>query len=122
MVYRFLPDRFDHRRSTMEVLFLRPKPADGGNVETAEMQILRDEQSFTEAKGMDPGFGAILDQDTTNLMLQQEGLEAASKKSLTLGNYQEIRIRHCERSTDRYMAMPPLEVDWRTQQKCGRHT
>jgi phenylpropionate dioxygenase-like ring-hydroxylating dioxygenase large terminal subunit len=122
MVYRFLPDRFDHRKSTMEVLFLRPKPADGSHVETAEMQMLRDDQSFTEAEGMDPGFGAILDQDTDNLMLQQEGLEAASKKSLTLGNFQEIRIRHCERSTDRYMAMPPLEVDWRTQQKCGRHS
>ena len=68
-----------------------------------------------------PGFGGILDQDTENLLLQQEGLEAASKKTLTLGNYQEIRIRHCERSLDRYMAMPPLDVDWRTQQKCGRH-
>lgn len=120
MVYRFLPDRNDHRKSTMEVLFLRPKPADGSYFETAEMQVLRDDQSFTEAKGMDPGFGAILDQDTDNLLLQQEGLEAASKKSLTLGNYQEIRIRHCERALDRYMAMPPLETDWREQQKCGR--
>ena len=85
------------------------------------MQLLDDDQPFTEAEGMDPGFGNILDQDTDNLLLQQEGLEAASKKSLTLGNYQEIRIRHCARATDRYMAMPPLDVDWRTQQKCGRH-
>ncbi len=121
MVYRFLPDRYDHRKSTMEVLFLRPKPADGSQFETAEMQVLRDDQSFTETENMAPGFGGILDQDTENLLLQQEGLEAASKKSLTLGNYQEIRIRHCERSLDRYMAMPPLEVDWRTQQKCGKH-
>jgi len=121
MVYRFLPDRHDHRKSTMEVLFLRPKPTDGSHYETAEMQVLRDDQSFTEADEMAPGFGGILDQDTDNLLLQQEGLEAASKKSLTLGNYQEIRIRHCERSLDRYMAMPPLDVDWRTQQKCGRH-
>jgi len=85
------------------------------------MQVLRDDQSFTETENMAPGFGGILDQDTENLLLQQEGLEAASKKSLTLGNYQEIRIRHCERSLDRYMAMPPLQVDWRTQQKCGKH-
>jgi len=121
MVYRFLPDRHDHRKSTMEVLFLRPKPTDGSHFETAEMQVLRDDQSFTETVDMAPGFGGILDQDTENLLLQQEGLEAASKKTLTLGNYQEIRIRHCERSLDRYMAMPPLDVDWRTQQKCGRH-
>lgn len=121
MVYRFLPDRFDHRKSTMEVLFLKPKPTDGSPYETSEMIELRDEQSFTEAEGMDPGFGGILDQDTGNLMLQQEGLEAASKKSLTLGNYQEVRIRHCAQSSDRYMAMPPLNVDWREQQKCGKH-
>lgn len=122
MVYRFLPDRDDHRKSTMEVLFLRPKPIDGSAFETAEMQVLRDDQSFREAAGMDAGFGGILDQDTDNLLLQQEGLEAASKKSLTLGNYQEIRIRHCERALDRYIAMPPLETDWRKQQKCGRRS
>jgi hypothetical protein len=121
MVYRFLPDRFDHRKSTMEVLFLKPKPTDGSAYETAEMEVLRDEQSFCEAEGMNAGFGGILDQDTGNLMLQQEGLEAASKKTLTLGNYQEVRIRHCARSSDRYMAMPPLQVDWREQQKCGKH-
>jgi hypothetical protein len=120
MVYRFRPDPRDHRKSFFEVLFLRPKPTAGSAYETAEIVELSDEQSFTEAAGMDAGFGQILDQDTENLFLQQEGLEAASKKSLTLGNYQEIRIRHFEQAIDKYVTMPPLEVDWRTQQKCGR--
>ena len=57
---------------------------------------------------MDPGFGKILDQDTDNLFAQQEGIEASAKPGLTLGDYQEIRIRHFERGIDRYMAMPPL--------------
>ena len=39
MVYRFLPDRHDHRKSTMEVLFLRPKPTDGRRFETATSPI-----------------------------------------------------------------------------------
>ena len=52
---------------------------------------------------MDPGFGAILDQDTDNLILQQEGLEASIKPGLTLGNYQEIRVRHFERAVDKYV-------------------
>jgi hypothetical protein len=64
---------------------------------------LDDDQSFTEAEGMDPGFGAILDQDTDNLLLQQEGLEASAKPGITLGNYQEIRIRHFERAIDKYL-------------------
>jgi hypothetical protein len=29
MVYRFRPDRDDHRKSIYEVLFLRPLPVDG---------------------------------------------------------------------------------------------
>jgi hypothetical protein len=52
---------------------------------------------------MDPGFGAILDQDTENLVLQQAGLEASAKPGITLGNYQEIRVRHFERAVDRYV-------------------
>jgi hypothetical protein len=78
---------------------VRPTPA--------EPIVLTLEQSFKDAEGMDAGFGGILDQDTDNLFLQQEGLEASAKHGLTLGNYQEIRIRHFEQAVDKYMAMPP---------------
>jgi nitrite reductase/ring-hydroxylating ferredoxin subunit len=103
MVYRFRPDRHDHRKCLYEVLFLRPVPVDGKRPFPAEPIHLEDHQSFTEAQGMDPGFGAILDQDTENLILQQEGLEASAKRGLTLGNYQEIRVRHFERAIDKYV-------------------
>lgn len=104
MVYRFRPDPRDHRKSIYEVLFLRPVPKDGKRPMPAEPIFLADHQSFKEAEGMDPGFGAILDQDTDNLILQQEGLEASAKQGITLGNYQEIRVRHFERAVDRYVA------------------
>jgi hypothetical protein len=107
MVYRFRPDPKDHRRCIYEVLFLRPVPKDG-RPEPAPVTLLRDDQSFCEAPGMDPGFGKILDQDTDNLFAQQEGLEASAKPGITLGDYQEIRVRHFERAIDKYMAMPPL--------------
>jgi nitrite reductase/ring-hydroxylating ferredoxin subunit len=103
MVYRFRPDRDDHRKSIYEVFFLRPLPVDGIRPEPVETVYLDDDQSFTEAEGMDPGFGAILDQDTDNLLLQQEGLEASAKPGITLGNYQEIRVRHFERAIDKYL-------------------
>ena len=107
MVYRFRPDPRDHRKCIYEVLFLRPVPVDGNRPMPAEPVHLADNQSFTEAEGMDPGFGAILDQDTDNLFLQQEGLEASAKKGLTLGNYQEIRVRHFESAVDRYVVRQP---------------
>jgi nitrite reductase/ring-hydroxylating ferredoxin subunit len=107
MVYRFRPDPRDHRMCIYEVMFLRPVPVDGKRPEPAEPIYLSDKQSFTEAEGMDPGFGAILDQDTNNLFMQQEGLEASAKRGITLGNYQEIRVRNFEKTIDKYLAMPP---------------
>jgi nitrite reductase/ring-hydroxylating ferredoxin subunit len=103
MVYRFRPDPKDHRSSLYEVFFLRPVPKDGKRPFPAEPIRLADHQSFTEAEGMPAGFGTILDQDTENLILQQEGLEASAKQGLTLANYQEIRIRHFERAVDKYV-------------------
>ena len=107
MAYRFRPNPKDHRESLYECFFLLPKPKDGSVPETAEVVVLKHGQSFKEAAGMDPGFGAILDQDTDNLTMQQEGLEASAKHGLTLGNYQEIRVRHFEQAVDKYMAMEP---------------
>ena len=116
MVYRFRPDPRDHRACLYEVLFLRPVPPGGRRPDPAEPIHLEPHQSFTEAEGMDPGFGAILDQDTDNLTLQQEGIEASAKPGLTLGNYQEIRVRHFEKAVEKYMAMEPKRPDWRRSQ------
>lgn len=103
MVYRFRPVKGDHRKCLYEVFFLRPVPKEGERPEPACQVHLEEHQSFCEAEGMDPGFGAILDQDTENLLLEQEGLEASAKTGLTLGNYQEIRIRHFERTVEKYL-------------------
>src|SRR3546814_11348513 len=86
-----------------EVLFLRPVAKDGVRPMPAEPIQLEDHQSFKEAEGMDPGFGAILDQDTDNLVMQQQGLEASARSGLTLGNYQEIRVRHFENAVSKYV-------------------
>jgi nitrite reductase/ring-hydroxylating ferredoxin subunit len=117
MIYRFRPDARDHRRCIYEVMFMRPVPKDAPHPMPAEVEILTDEQSFTEAEGMDPGFGKILDQDTDNLAAQQEGLEASAKPGITLANYQEVRIRHFEQAVDKYMAMPSVTSDWQRLQR-----
>lgn len=103
MVYRFRPVVDDHRKCLYEVFFLRPLPKDGSRPEPASESRVGDHESFKEGEGMDPGFGDILDQDTENLLLQQEGLEASAKSGITLGNYQEIRVRHFNRAVDKYV-------------------
>jgi nitrite reductase/ring-hydroxylating ferredoxin subunit len=106
MAYRFRP--VGHRETQFEIFFLRPVPKDGVRPEPADPEYLTKEQSFTESKSMDPGFGRIMDQDTGNLSLQQEGLETSAKGTLTLGNYQEIRVRNFERTIEKYMTRKPL--------------
>ena len=54
-----------------------------------------------------------------HLYAQQEGLEASAKPGITLGDYQEIRVRHFEQAVDKYMAMEPKLPDWtRLQRDC----
>lgn len=45
----------------------------------------------------------MLDHDTDNVGLQQEGAAASAKRGLTLGDYQEIRIGQFERAIDKYV-------------------
>jgi hypothetical protein len=106
MVYRFRPVKGDHRKCVFELIFLRPVPANGRRPEPAEPVIVAPDQSFGSVPGMDPGFGVVFDQDTDNLKLQQEGIEASARKGETLGNYQEIRLRHFNRTLDKYMSKP----------------
>jgi hypothetical protein len=102
-VYRYRPagDRPD--RSLFEILILRPIPGDMPRPEPADVYRLGIDDSFTTVPGIDPGLGRVFDQDTGNLRLQQEGLAATRKAGLTLGNYQECRIRQFHRILDRYL-------------------
>jgi nitrite reductase/ring-hydroxylating ferredoxin subunit len=112
MVYRFRPDPKDHAQCYFDLIFLRPYPEDGSRPDPADPVPIAAHESYGIAEGMDPGFGAVLDQDTDNVSLQQEGIAASAKRGLTLGNYQEIRVRQFERSIDKYVAMEPVGAHW----------
>jgi hypothetical protein len=49
------------------------------------------------------GFGPIFNQDESNFARLQKGLKAAKKPGVTLGNYQESRIRHFHHTLDGYL-------------------
>ena len=106
MVYRFRPNPKDHTKSIFDLLFLRPVPEGGSRPAPAEPVHIGVHQSYGEVEGVEPGFGAVLDQDTDNVGLQQEGAAASYKRGETLANYEEIRIRHFERAIDKYVGRP----------------
>lgn len=101
MIYRFRPLDADH--CLHEILMLRPKPDNAPTPPPAIPVDLDIEDSYTDVEGFDPGLGYVLDQDTENLKRQRAGAKASRKAGQTLGNYQEIRIRHFHQQLDRYM-------------------
>ncbi|MEL7156206.1 MAG: aromatic ring-hydroxylating dioxygenase subunit alpha [Actinomycetota bacterium] len=102
IAYRFRPWDDSPHRSLMEIMVLHPTPADGGH-EPAEPFWLEEGQSWSEAPGFE-ALGMVIDQDMANLPRIQRGLRAARHPSITLSDYQEIRLRHFHRRLDETLA------------------
>jgi hypothetical protein len=103
MVYRFRPDPKSPDFCTFDLLMLRPKPLDRPVPPPPEPLQLGVDDSYTLAKGLGI-LGAIYDQDTGNMAAQTRGFKASRKRGQTLGNYQEMRIRHLHQCVARYLA------------------
>ncbi len=103
LCYRFRPDGPDPDRCIYEVLYLRPKPQHGPVPAPAEPVDLDVNDSYTTVPGLPNSLGAVLDQDTVNLAAQTRGFKATKKHGQTLGNYQEIRLRHFQATVRRYV-------------------
>jgi phenylpropionate dioxygenase-like ring-hydroxylating dioxygenase large terminal subunit len=99
IVYRFRPNGDDHRTCIMEVLMLapvvgeRPAPA-------AEIALDADTPFSSVPLGI---LGNVLDQDCGNMEKVQQGLESASKRTVTFASYQENNLKWMHRLMDRYV-------------------
>ncbi len=104
MIYRFRPIGMDPGRTMFDLVFLKLVP-EGTPLDYPPDPIpVAAEQSYADAPGMNPGLGAVYDQDTDNLAAQYRGFESSVKRGQTLGNYQEARIRRFHRTIDQYLA------------------
>jgi len=90
IVYRFRPNGDDHRSALMEVLFLAPFK--GERPRPAPVHRLGVHEPWTTATELGM-LGKVFDQDTFNMSKVQLGLETTFKPGITLGNYQESKIR-----------------------------
>lgn len=104
LIYRFRPNGNDPETSIMDVMLLHPVPDDGPRPDPAPLNVLRPDQSFNEAPELDQ-ISAIFEQDVSNMPRVQKGMKML-EKGVTLGNYQESRLRHMHRLLDRYIATP----------------
>jgi len=102
IVYRFRPNGDDHESHVMDIVFLSPYDHREPKPEPMAPSRLDITQSWTEAPALGR-LGWVFDQDVSNAPLVQAGLKASGKRRVSLGNYQEIRIRHFHATLDRYL-------------------
>lgn len=67
------------------------------------LHMLRDDEAWADAAELGV-VGGVLDQDTENMELCQDGLKVSKNQRVELGDYQEVRIRHIHQTIDKYLA------------------
>jgi len=103
LIYRFRPDGHDPDKCIMDAILLHPVPDDGPRPDPAPLRVLGPDEPFTEAPELDQ-ISPIFEQDVTNMPIVQKGMKASKRQKVTLGNYQEIRLRHMHQTLDRYLS------------------
>lgn len=103
LCYRFRPDGDDPDRCLHEILVLRPKPRSGKVPPPAAPFDLDVDDGYTTVPGLPTSLAMVLDQDTANLAAQTRGFKSSHKPGQTLGNYQEVRVRHLHDTVRRYI-------------------
>lgn len=103
MAYRFRPDGDSVDVCIFDLMLLEPLAEGAEHPEPPEPVQLGVEDSYTlvEALGW---LAPVYDQDTDNLVQQQAGFKTSRKAGLTLGNYQEARIRRMHLTLDEFLA------------------
>jgi hypothetical protein len=99
----FMPDGDDPKRCVIETLIFRPVPPGEERPLPAEPYRISEAQSYCEVPGIDKFLGHVLDQDTSIMRWQCEGMRASKKGKETLSSYQESRIRHFHDTLDKYL-------------------
>jgi len=88
----------------MDIYLLTRYPRDAAPPEDAPTVRLGAEEPFRQAAHvLGAGLANVFDQDGANLPQVQRGLRASRKGTVTLGNYQEVRIRHFHQTLDKYI-------------------
>ena len=100
IVYRFRPNGDDHRSAIMECIFL--SPFNGERPAPRPVRWLTDTETFSDAAELGM-LGKVFDQDLFNMPKVQLGLETTRKPGITLGNYQESKVRWIHAMLDEWV-------------------
>ncbi len=104
ITYRHRPNGDDVDSSIMDIFLLTRYPEGTAPPDDAPTYRLGIDEPFSDAaEVMGAGLSNVFNQDGANLPQVQKGLKASKKGAVTLGNYQEVRIRHFNQTLDKYL-------------------
>ena len=109
MCYRFRPNGMDPDTCIFDLLLLQPIAEGAEHPEPPEPIKLSIDQSYTEAQALS-WLAPVYDEDTGNLQMQQQGFKTSIRGGVTLGNYQESRIRRVHLTLDEFLDTPATEA------------
>jgi len=101
LAYRFRPGRHAEECIWETQVFL---PFEGERPPSGPTIVVGFNESLADVPELGP-LGYVLQQDVDNIESIQRGLKAAQVKKVTLGEYQEVRIRHFHQTLDRYLGL-----------------
>jgi phenylpropionate dioxygenase-like ring-hydroxylating dioxygenase large terminal subunit len=104
ITYRHRPNGDDVDSSIMDIFLLTRYPEGTEPPADAPTYRLAIDEPFSDAaEVMGAGLSNVFNQDGANLPQVQKGLKASKKGAVSLGNYQEVRIRHFNQTVDKYL-------------------
>ncbi|MEM1113951.1 MAG: aromatic ring-hydroxylating dioxygenase subunit alpha [Pseudomonadota bacterium] len=105
ITYRHRPNGDDHESCIMDIYLLTRYPeGEEPPEDAATVRLAADEPFANAADVLGPGLARVFEQDGANLPQVQKGMKASKKGTLTLSNYQEVRIRHFHQTLDKYLS------------------
>ena len=104
ITYRHRPNGDDVDSCIMDIFLLTRYPEGAPPPDDAPTFRLGIDEPFSDAaEVMGAGLSNVFNQDGANLPQVQKGLKASKKGAVTLGNYQEVRVRHFNQTLDKYL-------------------
>ncbi|HEY5679810.1 MAG TPA: aromatic ring-hydroxylating dioxygenase subunit alpha [Pseudomonadales bacterium] len=100
----FRPLGYDTNKCTIDRLTFLPVPKDGRRPPPAEVITIAEGESYATADTLNEFTAHVLDQDTSIMRLQQEGMHASAKGAETLSTYQESRVRWLHETLEKYLS------------------
>ena len=99
----FRPDGFDTNKATIDRYSFLPVPKGQLRPEPAEVFVIAEDESYMKSPDMSAFNASVLDQDTSIMRWQQEGMHASAKGVETLSSYQESRVRWLHETLQKYV-------------------